>query len=133
MSKWNSPDGYGWKLGGGYMFIGTAIGGLGLLPEGSSILPVLVLGFVLGLGNGVFMVTFHYCLQKETPPHMIGRVFGIQSTVLGFVMIAAPLLGGAMVQIAGPARIFLDLGIVIAALGLIGLLFRSVFWPKPKI
>ncbi|MNN94215.1 hypothetical protein D3C81_2128020 [compost metagenome] len=79
------------------------------------------------------MVTFHYCLQKETPPHMIGRVFGIQSTVLGFVMIAAPLLGGAMVQIAGPARIFLDLGIVIAALGLIGLLFRSVFWPKPKV
>lgn len=132
MSRWNRPGGYGWKLGGGYVLIGMAIGGLGLLPAGSSFLPVLGLGFVMGLGNGVFMVTFHYCLQKETPPHMTGRVFGIQSTVLGFVMIAAPLLGGAMVQMAGPPRIFLNLGIVIAAIGLTGMMFRGFFWPKPE-
>ncbi|MNC67461.1 hypothetical protein D3C75_1179610 [compost metagenome] len=80
----------------------------------------------------MFMVTFHYCLQKETPPHMTGRVFGIQSTVLGFVMIAAPLLGGGMVQMAGPARIFFILGLVIAAIGVAGVLFRGFFWPKPK-
>ncbi len=132
LSKRNSPGGYGWKLGGGYMLIGSSIGGLGLLPQGSSILPVLLLGFVLGLGNGMFMVTFHYCLQKETPPHMTGRVFGIQSTVLGFVMIAAPLLGGGMVQLAGPARIFFILGLVITAIGVAGVLFRGFFWPKPK-
>lgn len=130
MNRWNRSAGYGWKLGGGYMLIGTAIGGLGLLPEGSAVLPVLVLGFVMGMGNGVFMVTFNYCLQKETPPHMTGRVFGIQSTVLGAVMIAAPLLGGALVQEAGPGRIFLSLGIVIAAIGLSGILFGKVFWPK---
>lgn len=37
---------------------------------------------------------------------MTGRVFGIQSTILSGVMIGAPLLGGMMVQIAGPSRIF---------------------------
>jgi MFS transporter, DHA3 family, macrolide efflux protein len=133
LNKRNRPGGYGWKLGGGDILIGSAIAGLGLLPEGSSILPILILGFVLGLGNGMFMVTFHYCLQKETPSHMTGRVFGIQSTVLGFVMIAAPLLGGGMVQLAGPARIFFILGLVIAAIGVAGVLFRGFFWPKPKV
>lgn len=132
MNRWNRSTGYGLKLGGADILIGAAIGGLGLLPEGSSILPVLALGFLMGMGNGIFMVTFNYCLQKETPPHMTGRVFGIQSTVLGFVMIAAPLLGGLMVQLAGPSRIFLDLGMVIAFIGLSGVLLRKFLWRQAK-
>lgn len=132
MNRWNRETGYGWKLGGGYMLIGAAIGGLGLLPEGTPILPVLGLGFVMGAGNGAFMITFNYCLQKETPPHMTGRIFGIQSSVLGVVMIAAPLLGGLMVQAAGPGRIFLVLGLVIAALGLVGAMFGKWIWPHPE-
>lgn len=129
MNRMNRTTGYGWKFGSGYALIGVSVGGLGLLPAGVSVLPILVLGFVLGIGNGMFMVTFNYCLQKETPPHMTGRVFGIQSTVLGMVMIEAPLLGGLLVQVAGPARTFLNLGIVIAMIGLLGILFGRVLWP----
>lgn len=129
MGKWNQGTHYGWKLGSGYVLIGLSIGGLGMLPVGVSAFPVVILGLVMGVGNGIFMVTFNYCLQKETPSHMTGRVFGIQSTVLGFVMIAAPLLGGLLVQAAGPGRIFLNLGLVIAAIGLGGIVFRSSLWP----
>lgn len=132
MNKMNRGTGYGWKLGTGYALIGVAVGGLGLLQPGVTSLPVLLLGFVLGLGNGMFMITFNYCLQKETPPHMTGRVFGIQSTILSGVMIGAPLLGGMLVQAAGPSRIFFNFGIVIALIGVLGIVFGRVLWPKEK-
>jgi DHA3 family macrolide efflux protein-like MFS transporter len=132
MNKINRGAGYGWKLGTGYALIGAAFGGLGLLQPGVSITPVLLLGFVLGVGNGMFIITFNYCLQKETPPHMTGRIFGIQSTILSGVMIGAPLLGGLLVQNAGPNRIFMIFGIVIAVIGGVGLLFGRVLWPVEK-
>ncbi|MEK3771209.1 MFS transporter [Paenibacillus sp. FSL R5-0887] len=132
LNKLNRGTGYGWKLGTGYALIGISVGGLGLLQPGVSILTVLLLGFLLGLGNGMFMITFNYCLQKETPPHMTGRVFGIQSTILSGVMIGAPLLGGVMVQVAGPSRIFLNFGIVIALIGVLGIAFGRVLWPAQK-
>jgi MFS family permease len=132
MNKMNRATGYGWKFGSGYALIGISVGGLGLLPAGVSVLPVLILGFVLGIGNGIFLVTFNYCLQKETPPHMTGRIFGIQNTVLGIVMIGAPLLGGLLVQSIGAARTFFNFGIVIAVIGLLGILFGKVLWPASK-
>lgn len=53
---------------------------------------------------------------------MTGRVFGIQSMVLSAVMIVAPLLGGALVDLAGPRRIFAGFGLVIALIGAAGML-----------
>jgi MFS family permease len=132
MNTMNRGTGYGWKLGTGYVLIGISVGGLGLLQPGVSSLPVMLLGFVLGLGNGMFMITFNYCLQKETPPHMTGRVFGIQSTILSGVMIGAPLLGGMLVQAAGPSRIFFNFGIVITLIGVLGMIFGRVLWPVQK-
>lgn len=132
INKMNREIRYGWRLGSGYALIGVSIGGLGLLPQDGSVLAVLILGFVLGIGNGIYMVTFNYCLQKETPPDLIGRVFGIQSTILGVVMIVAPLLGGLTVQAVGPARTFLSFGLVILVIGLIGILFGKLLWPASK-
>lgn len=132
MNKMNRGTGYGWKLGTGYVLMGLSVGGLGLLQPGASSISVLLLGFLLGIGNGIFIITFNYCLQKETPPHMTGRVFGIQSTILSGVMIGAPLLGGMLVQAAGPSRIFFNFGIVIALIGVLGIAFGRVLWPKEK-
>ncbi|MNO11948.1 enterobactin exporter EntS [compost metagenome] len=132
MNKMNREVRHGWRFGSGYALIGASIGGLGLLPQDTPVLLVLVLGFMLGIGNGMYMVTFNYCLQKETPPNMIGRVFGIQSTILGVVMITAPLLGGLMVQAVGPAHTFLIFGIVIIVIGLVGILLGTWLWPASK-
>lgn len=65
LNKLKSEGGYGWKLGTGYVLIGGSIAALGLLQPGTSMLWVLLFGFVLGTGNGMFMVTFNYCLQKK--------------------------------------------------------------------
>ncbi|BCG57758.1 MFS transporter [Paenibacillus sp. URB8-2] len=132
MNKVGRGASYGARLGGGYALIGAAIGGLGLLPIGVSPLPVLLLGLIMGAGNGMFMIAFNYCLQKETPPHMTGRVFGIQSMVLSAVMIVAPLLGGALVDLAGPRRIFAGFGLVIALIGAAGMLLGRLLWPAKK-
>lgn len=129
LNKLRPETGYGWRLGTGYVLLGGSIAALGLLQPGASVIWVLLSGFVLGIGNGMFMVTFNYCLQKETPPHMTGRIFGIQNTVLSTVLVIAPLLGGVLVQYAGPARIFVNIGILQLILGLAGLLFGRQLWP----
>lgn len=133
LNKLNPETGYSWRLGSGYVLIGGSIAALGLLQPGASIVWVLLIGFVLGIGNGVFMVTFNYCLQKETPPHMTGRIFGIQNTVLSTVLIVAPLLGGILVQYVGPARIFINIGLLQLLLGVAGLLFGRLLWPVAKL
>lgn len=130
MNRMKQGAGYGWKLGTGYGLLGISIAGLGMLQPGASVTAVLLLGLILGLGNGMVIITFNYCLQKETPPHMTGRVFGIQNTVLSTVMITAPLLGGLLVQLAGPGRVFVNFGIVVAIIGVAALLFGRVLWPE---
>ncbi|MDU4696855.1 MAG: MFS transporter [Paenibacillus sp.] len=129
LNRWNrGPAGYAWKFGAGYGLIGMAVGGLGLLPTGIAAVPILLLGFGLGVGNGLVVVTFNYCLQKETPSDMVGRVFGIQTSLLGVVMLVAPLLGGLLVEWIGPGRSFIYLGGIIAALGLLVLALGKVLW-----
>ncbi|MEK3795682.1 MFS transporter [Paenibacillus sp. FSL R7-0204] len=129
LNKLTSEIRYGWRLGSACVLIGGSIAALGLLQPGASIIWVLLIGFVLGIGNGVYMITFNYCLQKETPPHMTGRIFGIQNTILGTVLIVAPLLGGLLVQYAGPARIFVNIGLLLLILGLTGVAFGRQLWP----
>lgn len=129
LNRWNKGTaGYAWKFGAGYGLIGLAIGGLGLLPTGITALPILLLGFGLGVGNGMVIVTFNYCLQKETPPDMVGRVFGIQTSLMGMVMFVAPLLGGLLVERIGPAIAFVCLGGIIAVLGVLVLGLGKALW-----
>lgn len=125
--------GAGWGLGGGYMCIGGAIAVLGVLPPGSPIWLLLVAGVLIGLGNGLYMVTQNYILQSETPAHLVGRIFGIQNTLLGAVMIGAPLAGGMLIQMTGPGLSFLAIGSVVGLLGVSGMLLQSIIWGhEPK-
>jgi len=121
----------GWaiKLGGSYALLGLSILVIGLLPVGAPIYSLLITGLLLGMGNGLFMITFNHALQQETPPELTGRIFGIQSTVLGGVMIAAPPLGGLLVQQWGPGEVFAIVGLLVFMLGLTGLLFGRKLWP----
>lgn len=132
MNRRRSEGSHGRRLGSGQLLIGAAVGGLGLLAPGAPVYPVLLLGAVLGAGNGISMLAFNYCLQKETPPHMTGRVFGIQSTVLSAVMIVAPLLGGLLVEWSGPSRIFAVFGAAVAVIGLAGIALSPKLWPEAK-
>ncbi|MNP76099.1 hypothetical protein D3C76_1732790 [compost metagenome] len=63
---------------------------------------------------------------------MTGRIFGIQNTVLSAVLIIAPLLGGLLVEFAGPGRIFLIFGLIQTALGVAGLVFGRILWQEKR-
>lgn len=123
--------GYGWELGGGYVLIGAGIALLGLCPPGAGVALLLGLGIMIGIGNGMYMVTQNFILQKETSEHMIGRVFGIQNTIISLVMLAAPLIGGVLITAIEAGRAFMFIGVITALIGLAGIMFRSAIWGAP--
>lgn len=120
--------GYGWGLGGGYFLIGAGIAGLGWVGPDTSTAWIIMLGLCTGLGNGLFMVTMNYLLQKETSPDYVGRVFGIQNSLYSVVLVAAPLAGGAIIRSAGPSPTFQMIGLATLAIGLTGILFQRMLW-----
>lgn len=48
------------------------------------------------------------------------------------VMIGAPVLGGIMIDLAGPRQIFASLGLVITLVGGLGMLLGRLLWPGEK-
>jgi MFS family permease len=120
--------GYGWGLGGGYLLIGAGIAALGWVGPYTSIIWIIVWGLCIGLGNGLFMVTMNYLLQKETSPDYVGRVFGIQNSLSSIVLVAAPLAGGALIRSAGPSSTFQMIGLATLAIGLTGILLQRMLW-----
>ncbi|OZB93486.1 MFS transporter [Paenibacillus sp. XY044] len=121
--------GYGTGIGGGIALVGAAIGAMGLLRPGSPEIWSIVLGLLIGIGNGLFMVTNNYVLQKETPEGMTGRIFGIQNMMSSTIMIAAPLAGGLLIKGYGVEEVFCVLGVLVLVFGLICLLLQRVLWP----
>lgn len=123
--------GRAFKLGASYALLGLSILLLGLLPPEAPKAALLAAGLLLGAGNGLFMVTFNYVLQTETPADMTGRIFGIQTTLHSAVMIAAPPLGGLLVQRFGPSPIFAATGSFVLGLGLFApLLLKRLRSPR---
>lgn len=119
----------GWGFGGGYFLIGSGIFLLGSSQEGIEIGLLLSFGVLIGIGNGLFMVTNNYILQKETPSSMTGRIFGIQNTLISFIMLTAPLVGGVFIGLLGASSSFMLIGIITGSLGLLGLFLRHMIWP----
>ncbi|TKH33348.1 MFS transporter [Paenibacillus polymyxa] len=118
----------GWGLGGGYVLVGGAIAALGWAQPGTGLPVLLTIGAMLGVGNGLYIITQNYILQAKTPADMVGRVFGIQSTVIGAIMVISPLAGGVLIRIAGAGTAFVWIGMTVGILGLAGLLLQSVIW-----
>ncbi|WP_458124493.1 MFS transporter [Paenibacillus sp. Z3-2] len=120
--------GYGWGLGGGYLFVGAGIAALGWISPDTPEIWVIIWGLCIGIGNGLFMVTLNYLLQKETPPAYVGRVFGIQNSLSSVVLVIAPLAGGALIRATGPSPTFQYIGLVTLVIGLAGILLQRVLW-----
>ncbi|WDH98547.1 MFS transporter [Paenibacillus urinalis] len=120
--------GYRFGLGTGAMGIGLGIAGLGLVPSGSSSWMITGLALVIGLGNGLYMVTNQTIMQKESSTEMVGRVFGISNTLVSVALVTAPLAGGAIIELAGVKSAFFGIGFIVAMIGLIGLLFGKKWW-----
>lgn len=120
--------GYGWGLGGGYLFIGIGIAALGCMSAQTLNLWVIVWGLCTGIGNGLFTVTMNYLLQKETPAHYVGRVFGIQNSLFSMIMIVAPLAGGVLIQATDAGLAFQYIGLITIVIGFAGIVFQRICW-----
>jgi len=123
---------YGWGIGSGIALVGAAVGCMGLLTSDSPEIWSVILGLVIGIGNGLFFVTNNYALQKETPEGMIGRIFGIRNMSASLIMVVSPLLGGTLIRELGVGRVFLYMGILVLAIGVICLLVQRIFWPSGR-
>ncbi|SDK95073.1 Predicted arabinose efflux permease, MFS family [Paenibacillus sp. OK060] len=120
--------GYGWGLGGGYLLIGAGIAALGWVSSQTSEFWIIIWGLCIGVGNGLFMVTLNYLLQKETPPAYVGRVFGIQNSLSSVVLVIAPLAGGALIRSVGPSPTFQYIGMATLAIGFAGMMLQRILW-----
>ncbi|MCM3785466.1 MFS transporter [Neobacillus mesonae] len=125
--------GYRYGLGLGCAGIGLGIAGLGLVPSGGSLWIITGFALIIGLGNGLYMVTNQTIMQKESRKDMVGRVFGISNTLMSIVLITAPLAGGALIQLTGVGNAFFWIGFILGMIGLTGVMFGKRWWSVPSI
>lgn len=122
---------YGWVLGGGVLLIGTCFAWIGLFQPGDGIHWLLAASLLAGIGTGLTSVGTNYLVQKETPPHALGRIRGIIDSLSSATFIAAPLLGGVLMTWLGPAQTFLAVGLLVAAVGGGVIFLQRWIWGKP--
>ena len=115
--------------------VGSGLGGesrdlLGLLLVtagmiGAALAPVLALAVaafaVLGVGNGIFIVSNRVMLQRHVAEQLHGRAFGLVSAFDSWGICAAVVLGGALVATAGARP---TLALAGGAMALIALISR---------
>lgn len=121
---------YGWMIGMGSFLLGVGFAGIGMLEHGFHSLVAVILGIIAGIGNGMWMVTFNFVLQNESPKKMVGRVFGIVNVMMSVVLIIAPLSGGIFIHYKGPVYIFQFVGWTVIGIGLLIIIFRNKLYPS---
>jgi len=92
---------------------------------GAALAPVLALAVaafaVLGVGNGIFIVSNRVMLQRHVAEQLHGRAFGLVSAFDSWGICAAVVLGGALVATAGARP---TLALAGGAMALIALISR---------
>lgn len=82
----------------GVLLLGAALLGMAVAP---SFLLACPLAVAIGTGNGLVLVYGRVLTQRITPPHVLGRVFGIKDALLSAALGAAFLSAGALVALIG--------------------------------
>ncbi|HYQ61732.1 MFS transporter [Actinophytocola sp.] len=97
--------------------VALLIGGLVLSASGTvatalvpTLLAVAAAQLVAGMGNGVENVTTETLVQRLTPRHMLGRVFGAVATAAQLGSAVAYVIAGPLVAALGPRGAFLVAG-----------------------
>jgi MFS family permease len=121
---------YGWVLGGGVLLIGIGFSWIGVFQPDDGMYWLLVPAILTGIGTGLTSVGGNYLIQKESPPHALGRVRGIMQSLTSATFIIAPLLGGVIMTLLGPSTAFLWVGLLIVVIGGGAILLQRWIWGK---
>ncbi|UFJ41217.1 MFS transporter [Brevibacillus humidisoli] len=122
---------YSWPIAGGTVLLGLMFLSVGLYTAGTPIIWPLTIAFAGGIGNGMLFAGFTYLVQTETPKEAIGRIYGIIESVRSAIFIIAPLIGGGLVSLLGPAVMFQLTGVLIVLIGTVGFIGKKRIWSAP--
>ncbi len=107
----------------GYVFTGGCIAALALTGNFGA---ALALTFGAGVGNLAFVIPSQTIVQTRTPPELMGRLLGLQFTMVFGSMAIATGLGGILGTVFGIPLTIGFFGLVTVAAGLAGLFVPAV-------
>jgi len=113
---------------GRVMIAGLAVMGLclALVATTGSVVGAAVPFAIFGIANAVVLIAVDTYLQQVVPNGMRGRVLGTRFTLTQGMYAVSVLVGGALAGVIDVRILFVVVGAIVAASGLVGLLTREV-------
>ena len=113
---------------GRVMIAGLAVMGLclALVATTGSVVGAAVPLAIFGIANAVVLIAVDTYLQQVVPNGMRGRILGTRFTLTQGTYAVSVLVGGALAGVIDVRILFVVVGAIVAASGLVGLLTREV-------
>jgi MFS family permease len=99
----------------------------GLFPFFSSLVPLMVVAFLLGLGLGAAQPNVMSLVHSRSPHGRVGEALGLRSTIIHSSQVVLPLVFGAFGSVVGVAAMFWTMATVVCSGGV-----AAVRWGKHK-
>lgn len=96
-----------------------------LYPFFSSLVPLLGITFVLGLGLGAAQPNIMSLLYSRSPPGRLGEALGLRLTIINSSQVALPLILGAFGSVLGTIAMFWTMALVAGFGGSVALRWRK--------
>jgi DHA3 family macrolide efflux protein-like MFS transporter len=102
--------------------IGLALCGVWLILFGltTTLWLAVVIRFAYGLGNTLYRTSANTMLQEEVPGQLRGRILSIGTTSRYGALLLSSALAGFLADSLGANRIFMGVGVLLLAIGLVG-------------
>ena len=99
----------------------------GLFPLFSSLLPLMAVAFLLGLGLGAAQPNVMSLVHSRSPQGRVGEALGLRSTIIHSSQVALPLVFGAFGSVLGAAAMFWTMAVLVCTGGV-----AAVRWGKHR-
>ena len=99
----------------------------GLFPFFSSLVPLMVVAFLLGLGLGAAQPNVMSLVHSRSPHGRVGEALGLRSTIIHSSQVVLPLVFGAFGSVVGVAAMFWTMATLVCSGGV-----AAVRWGKHK-
>lgn len=103
----------------GFVGMGTALALAGLVTE---LWLAMILFFIVGLANMLFIIPTITLFQQRTPDRLMGRVISSRQALVFGAIAASMAVSGVLADAIGPSAVLVVFGVICASAGLVGLL-----------
>jgi MFS family permease len=107
----------------GFVGMGTALALAGLVTD---LWLAMILFFIVGLANMLFIIPTITLFQQRTPDRLMGRVVSSRQALVFGAIAASMAVSGVLADAIGPSAVLVLFGAICAITGLIGLLVRPM-------